>query len=355
MESMKTLWTSTLAYGKKTTLFLADNLKDLSSHLGEYGRNVIWVFDTNTSNMFKQMPPNNYVLESGEANKNMTYLLRIIQAASEDGMARDSRFIGFGGGVVCDMTSLASSLYMRGTALTLVPTTLLCMGDACLGGKTAVDFGGQKNLIGSFYPADEVLLCMDTLRTLPDKEFLSGMGEVIKHSVLSQDNELYKLLITKKREILARDTEVLASMVAESLKVKSWYLDQDPLESKGIRQMLNLGHTFGHALESLNHFGTLSHGQCVAWGTCRAFEAGTEMGVADKQYATGAIKLFKSYGYDIDYRIGRGDWMEYSGHLMMDKKKVGGQVQFVIPTGQGTCRLMPLDAAMVQRLVIAHY
>ncbi|WP_320130833.1 3-dehydroquinate synthase family protein [uncultured Sphaerochaeta sp.] len=349
---MKSLSTATLANGKQTDVFLADDLKDLSERLGNYGRSVLWVFDTNTATLFKQLPPANVVLDSGEIAKTFSSVERILATAIDEGLARDGRIIGFGGGVVCDMAAFAASIYMRGCKLTLVPTTLLCMVDASVGGKTAIDFKGLKNMVGSFYPANEVLICMDTLRTLPEKEFLNGLAEVLKHALLSQDEHLYRFLLTKKNEILARNNETLQTLVTLSLAVKQWYIEQDPTETLGIRQMLNLGHTFGHALEASAHF-SLGHGIGVAWGTCRALEAGVTLGITDKAYATGAIKLFKSYGYDIDYRIGRGDWIDFRERLMKDKKKMNGQVLFVLMESQGKAVLRPIETALVQHLVIA--
>jgi 3-dehydroquinate synthase len=349
---MDSLLTATLANGKQTNILVADDLKDLAGHLGNYGRSVLWVFDSNTATLFKQLPPASVVLESGERSKNFASLERILSSAVDEGLGRDGRIIGFGGGVVCDMSAFAASIYMRGCKLTLVPTTLLCMVDASVGGKTAVDFRNLKNMAGTFYPAEEVLICIDTLRTLPEKEFLNGLGEVLKHALLSQDERLYKFMLTKKNEILARDKEALRILVSLSLEVKQWYLEQDPTETKGIRQMLNLGHTFGHALESLGHF-SFGHGSCVAWGTCRALEAGVGLGITDKAFATGAVKLFKSFGYDIDYRIGRGDWIDYRESLSKDKKKENGKVLFVLPVRQGATVLQSLDFRLVQQLVIA--
>jgi len=350
---MKSMVTTQLDNGKQTEVLLADDLKDLSAHLGEYGRLVLWVFDTNTAKLFKQLPPSHVVLESGESAKNFSSLERILSAALDEGLARDGRIIGFGGGVVCDMSAFAASVYMRGCRLTLVPTTLLAMVDASLGGKAAIDFKGMKNMVGSFYPASEALTSIDTLRTLNDKEFLNGLAEVVKHALLSQDEELYKFLLVRKNEILSRDPKTLAALVELSLKVKQWYIEQDPTETKGIRQSLNLGHTFGHALESSSHYLMWGHGACVAWGTCRALEAGVALGVTDKAYASGATKLFKSFGYDIEYRIGRGDWIEYRDHLLKDKKKADGKVQFVLLEKQGSTVLSPLDLQLIQHLVIA--
>lgn len=134
-EGMNTLRVATLAHGKQSKILLADDLKDLSAHLGNYGRSVLWVFDTNTAKLFKQLPPVHVVLESGEASKNFNSLERILSSAMDEGLGRDGRIIGFGGGVVCDLAAFAASVYMRGCHLTLVPTTLLCMVDASLGGR----------------------------------------------------------------------------------------------------------------------------------------------------------------------------------------------------------------------------
>ncbi|MGE4454096.1 MAG: 3-dehydroquinate synthase family protein [Sphaerochaeta sp.] len=350
---MKSMVKAQLENGRQTEVLLADDLKDLSAHLGEYGRLVLWVFDTNTAKLFKQLPPSHVVLESGESAKHFSSLERILGSALDEGLGRDGRIIGFGGGVVCDMAAFAASIYMRGCRLTLVPTTLLAMVDASLGGKTAIDFKGMKNMVGSFYPASEVLISIDTLRTLSEKEFLNGLAEVIKHALLSQDEELYKFLLVRKNEILSRDVKALSVLVELSLKVKRWYIEQDPTETLGIRQSLNLGHTFGHALESSSHYLMWGHGACVAWGTCRALEAGISLGITDKAYASGAIKLFKSFGYDIEYRIGRGDWIEFRDHLLKDKKKVDGKVRFVLMEKQGKTILSPLDLSLIQHLVIA--
>ncbi len=305
---MRTLLTARLANNIESTVLLADGLKDLSTHLGSYGRSVLWIFDTNTAKLFKQLPPSHVVLESGESQKNFASLERIISTALEEGLARDGRIIGFGGGVVCDLAGFAASVYMRGCTLTLVPTTLLAMVDASLGGKTAIDYRGVKNIVGSFYPAREVLISTDVLHTLNEREYLNGLGEVLKHALLSSDDRLYHFVVTYKNEILSRDAKILDLMVELSLRVKLEYIEQDPTEQLGIRQMLNLGHTFG---------------------------------------------LFRSYGYDVDYRIGRGDWISYREHLMKDKKRLDGKLLFVLLEGQGSGVLKTLDTALIQQLVIA--
>lgn len=340
-----------LAGGAETNVLFAKDIKDLSNALSSYGENVFWVFDTNSARLFSSLPEKRIVLESGEVNKNMKSLEAIISSALSFSSARDTRFIAFGGGVVCDMTALASSLYMRGTRLTLVPTTLLCMVDASVGGKTAIDYMGGKNLVGTFYPADDVIISVDTLRTLPEKEFRCGLGEVIKHAFLSEDSTLFNFLSENRDRIMRKEKAVLEELVYLSLFVKCSFIEKDPLEKKGIRSYLNLGHTFAHALESMAGY-KISHGEAVAWGLGRALEASTFMDLVPSSFAENGISLLKSYGYDMDYRIGRGDWISFAKALMKDKKKSMGCVKFVLLSGFGHPQLMSLDNTLVQKLCI---
>ena len=349
---MENLLNVTLANGITSTCFMASDIKDLSTHLSSYGQNVLWVFDSNTAPLFKMLPTNRVVLESGERYKTLESVEKILTAALSFGLSRDSRFIGFGGGVVCDMTALASSLFMRGCNLTLVPTTLLAMVDASLGGKTGVDFGGAKNIVGSFYPASEVLISTDILHSLPDNEFLSGMGEVIKHAFLSPNQELFEYLEKNRERILKRDKECVSQLVKLSLEVKKIFIEQDPKETKGIRSFLNFGHTFAHALESLGHF-SYSHGSAVAWGCARAFEVGVILGLTDKEYATRSRALIKSFGYNADYKIERGQWLEFLAALGKDKKKYDGNVKFVICKNQGEFILTPIELKAIQAVTIS--
>ena len=350
---MEKVFTVTLQGGKTTDVLFADSIKDLSSRLSSYSQNALWVFDTNTAPLFKNLPPNRIVLESGEKSKNWKSIERIISAALDFHLARDSYFIAFGGGVVCDMTALASSLYMRGTKLVLVPTTLLCMVDASVGGKTAIDYAGAKNLIGTFNPAQDVLISSDVLRTLPEGEYISGLGEVLKHAILSDNECLYDFLVANKDKILNRDKKSVTEMVKLSIEVKNKYIESDPEEKKGIRSALNLGHTFAHALESITHFTGFSHGKAVAWGCGRALEASFELGLIDEQFYKKAIGLFEMYPFDMSYRVGRGEWLDFQEAIGKDKKRMSGSVKFVLAEGFGKPVLKPLDMKLVQRIVIA--
>ncbi|MDD4397756.1 MAG: 3-dehydroquinate synthase [Sphaerochaetaceae bacterium] len=336
----------------ETEVLFAKNYDDLSFHIGKYGTNVLWVVDETTAKMVRPLPEPNVILPVGEKNKVWDSVSIILKEASRNKLGRDTRFIGFGGGVICDLTAFAASIFMRGCTLTLIPTTLLAMVDASLGGKTGIDFCNTKNLVGTFYPADEVLICPETLGSLPPRELKNGLAEVIKHSLLSKNDALYILLVQNKNQILAKNPETIKKLILLSLQIKSDFILQDPLETKGIRTGLNLGHTFAHALESHSRMMTWSHGESVAWGVCRALEAGVKLGITDKPFADGAAKLFLFYDYDIGFRLNRGEWLDFKDQVLSDKKKVNGQLRFVLLKSQGDFVSMPLDLNMVRDLVI---
>ncbi|MEW5817713.1 MAG: 3-dehydroquinate synthase family protein, partial [Spirochaetota bacterium] len=215
----------------------------------EEAGNHLLVFDTNTYSLFKKhiisgSPVS--ILKAGEKYKTWESVDTILSACIENSIGRDGCLLGIGGGVVCDMTAFAASIFMRGCGLILVPTTLLAMVDASLGGKTGIDYSGYKNMAGTFYPAKEIRICLRTLMTLPDTEYLSGLAEVIKHALL-KDFDLLNLLEREKKRILNRDLELLGELVARAIAVKGGIVEKDFFEH-GVRAYLNFGHTFAHAL-----------------------------------------------------------------------------------------------------------
>lgn len=334
-----------------TKVLVASDFKDLSYHVGTLGGNTLWVCDSNTSRMVRPLPVPNVVLEGGEGSKNYASVERIIGTAVENNLGRDCTFIALGGGVVCDITAFAASIYMRGCRVVLIPTTLIAMTDASIGGKTCVDYRYTKNLIGTFFPANEVLICTDTLRSLSNKDLSSGLAEVIKHSLLTKDDALFNLLATSKQSILDKDRDVLSRLVAMSLEVKRSFVEPDPYDRLGTRVALNLGHTFGHALESLSRM-QWTHGQAVAWGLCRSVQASLELGLCPQEFAQGVEKLVQFYGFDTRYRISRSDWMDYRRHLQRDKKAVRNVVKFVLLTGQGEFQQRELSDDLIKKLVM---
>jgi len=209
------------------------------------------------------------------------------------------------------------------------------MVDAAAGGKTGFDFGGVKNLIGTFYPAAEVRICPELLDTLPEREFLSGLAEVIKHAMLAPGAPKTGLMamVTNERDaILARDKETLYRLIPEAIKVKVDIVSED-LRETGRRAFLNLGHTFGHALEAATNFSRWSHGEAVAWGMLRALDLGERLGITDKPWASETRELIAEYGFDIvTPQVAPG---EIKAAMVDDKKKKDGRLRFVMMKGPG--------------------
>ena len=189
---------------------------------------------------------------------------------------------------------------MRGAQLELVPTTLLAMADAAIGGKTGVDFGNYKNCIGTFYPAQKIHIAVSALEALPESEFRSGLAEVFKTALLYAP-KLFQIMAEKRDAVLSRDGELLLEVVKRCVQAKAHVVERDLRES-GERMYLNLGHTFGHALESVAGFGEVSHGDAVAWGIARALELGKRLGITDPGYIADVIPVLESYGVVIHAR-----------------------------------------------------
>lgn len=291
------------------------------------------------------------ILHSGEEHKNFESIQRILSYALDAGLGRDCRFIGIGGGVICDMTAFAASIYMRGVPVSLIPTTLLSMVDASIGGKTGVDFQQVKNIAGTFYPARQVYICTEMLHSLSDREFRSGLAEIIKHAYLA-GGELLEMIREDRQSILDRDDDaILEKLIIESLMVKKAYIEEDPQERSGIRARLNLGHSFGHALETIHDLSSWSHGEAVAWGMLRAAEAGELSNLCTADYVRGLREVLKAYGFDVDYRIPEDMLEAYVKAISSDKKKKDGEVRFVIQQGVGSTILTTLDMRIVEQVI----
>lgn len=335
----------------RTTEIIIDKTADFTS-LGLKRENSLLI----TDNTMVSSPPakllidsgiKSIVLGSGEKYKTLASIEKIAEEAVKLGLDRDAMIIGLGGGVICDMAAFAASVYMRGCRLTLVPTSLLSMVDASIGGKTGVDFLERKNLIGSFYPAERVMVFTDFLDTLPPDEFKSGLAEIIKHGFLSGE-QLLKFIEDNKDGILALEAGVSIEMIFRSLKVKADYIEKDFREN-GCRAHLNLGHTFGHALETAAGLGAFTHGEAVAWGINRAMKAGLLLGLTENNYAERVEALLRGYGYNIDFN--NFDHNTYLNAIASDKKKKNGKLRFILQTRVGETEIIPLDENQIRRVL----
>jgi 3-dehydroquinate synthase len=344
---MQTLFSCTL--GDKTTLvYSTQKIPSIFENIATFAGKHLYVCDSQTSGMLPASALR-IQLPCGEQAKQWESVERIITMAKAHNFGRDDRFIGLGGGVICDITAFVASIYMRGCSLTLIPTTLLAMVDASLGGKTAIDLGKTKNLVGTFYPAQEIIICPATLATLSDDEYHNGLGEVLKHALLAQNDDLMQFLKTFHKEILERNSTVLHSLLAASLRVKQYYVEQDALEQHGVRDALNLGHTFAHALETVGSLTQYAHGEAVAWGITKALQVGLHLGVTNPVFAERATTLLQQYEFRGDYKV--VDTEQFMEALQSDKKKRNAILRFVLMEGQGRYKLMPLDDEMILNVI----
>jgi len=276
-----------------------------------------------------------YVMEAREVLKNTFTLSQIWDSMAAAGITRDTPVVVIGGGVVCDTGALAASTYLRGLRLILVPTTLLCMVDACLGGKTGVNLSGAKNQVGTFNPAEVVILCTAFLRTLPDREFRSGMAEVIKTALIG-DRELGSMLQGHEEP----GGEELLNVVTRCLAVKGRIVEED-LEDRGSRMILNMGHTVGHALESCSGF-HLSHGEAVGLGMLAEAAMAVNMG-GDRNLPQEIRSLLRNAGLPTE--TGPDIPLdELESLLTRDKKSLRSGRIWALPFGWCDCRLVCISS-----------
>lgn len=226
-----------------------------------------------------------FVLPYGEANKNFSSLQAILEQMTGAGLRRTSKLFAVGGGVIGDIAGLAASLYMRGITCVQIPTTLLSQVDSSVGGKTAVDLGGVKNVVGAFYQPQEVLIDPTFLHTLPQREIKCGMGEIVKYAALSGD------IFDKLQGNLDKLSclQFLSSLTKECVQYKAGVVERDEKET-GERKCLNVGHTTGHAIE-LNH--DLSHGESVLYGMAIETQIAIDYGVCEKTYGEQLLNVVK--------------------------------------------------------------
>lgn len=272
------------------------------------------------------------ILPDGEKYKNSETLNLIYDALLSNRCERNTPLIALGGGVIGDMTGYAAASYLRGVPFIQIPTTLLSQVDSSVGGKTGINHPLGKNMIGAFYQPQVVLIDIATLNTLPDQELRAGLAEVIKYGLI-RDLPFLEWLEANMEKLLARDAEALQYAIARSCQNKAEVVGSDERES-GERALLNLGHTFGHAIENGMGYGVWLHGEAVAAGTIMAADLSRRMGWINDQDVLRIRKLFDCAGLPVVApHMGVEHYMDLMG---LDKKVIGGKMRFVLlrPIGQ---------------------
>ena len=307
------------------------------------GRRALLVSDTNVFPLWGKtvldslaaagFAAQDFVFPAGEASKTPETLIAAVRACAAAELTRDDLIVALGGGVTGDLAGLAAALYLRGVAVLQLPTSLLAMVDSSVGGKTAVDLPEGKNLLGAFHQPAAVLCDTGALSTLPAADFACGCGEIVKYAVLT-GGRLAALVEDGIRENLE---EVAALCVA----CKRDLVEADEFD-RGARQLLNLGHTIGHAVEQVSGF-AVPHGCAVAAGLCRMARAAAAQGLCSTADAARIAALCEQYGLPTDAEY--PDEALYAAALH-DKKRRSGTISLVVPHGIGDCRVerVPLDA-----------
>jgi len=265
-------------------------------------------------------------MPDGEPAKKLKTIETLAERLSRLGADRKAVLIALGVGVVGDVTGLLASLYMRGVELVQVPTTLQAQVDASVGGKTGVNLGAGKNLLGTFYHPRIVLIDPEVLRTLPDREFRAGLYEALKCGIIG-DVELFLRFEQKRAQILKRDPVEIEGVIAQSVKLKAEVVSADEHEG-GLRRVLNLGHTIGHALEAETGYRSLLHGEAVAWGMIAATHIALTVGRTDSVTAGRIADAVLSLGRLPELKVSA---RKILARLQADKKTLGGVVHFVLP------------------------
>ena len=230
-----------------------------------------------------------HLFNDAESAKHLGAVEHIARSLCQAGADRKSLIIAVGGGVVGDVAGFAAASYLRGVALVHIPTTLVAQVDSSIGGKTGVNLPEGKNLVGAFYPPRLVITDPDLLGTLADREFRGGLAEVVKHAVIS-DAPMFARLEKDLDKILRRDREALGSLIPRNVQIKARVVSRDERES-GVREILNFGHTFAHALEGATHYQRYQHGEAVAWGMMAAAFLGHELKVTPAADVSRIISL----------------------------------------------------------------
>jgi 3-dehydroquinate synthase len=267
-----------------------------------------------------------HLINDAESAKNLRTVESLCRALIQSGADRKSLLLAVGGGVIGDVAGFVAASYLRGVALVHVPTTIVAQVDSSIGGKTGVNLPEGKNLVGAFYPPRLVVCDTEALRTLPEREFRSGLAEIIKHAVIA-DAAMFRFLEKNMEKIERHNRAALQYLIPRNVAIKAQVVGRDERES-GLREILNFGHTFAHALESVTHYKRYRHGEAVAWGMMAAALLGYEIGVTRADDVSRIVSLVRRMGP-------LPPWPRVPANALInamrsDKKSRDGKLRFVL-------------------------
>jgi 3-dehydroquinate synthase len=275
-----------------------------------------------------------HLFDDAESAKNLRSVESLALALTRAGADRKSLLIAAGGGVVGDVAGFVAATYLRGIALVQIPTTVVAQVDSSIGGKTGVNLPEGKNLVGAFYPPSLILTDPEVLRTLPPREFRGGLAEVIKHAIVA-DARMFGELEETFEEVMRRGGSALVELIPRNAQIKASVVSRDERES-GLREILNFGHTFAHAMESVTRYRRYQHGEAVAWGMMAAALLGHEVGVTRADDVSRIVALIRRLGPLPPWpRVAAKSLIDA---MRSDKKSRGGRLRFVLTPRIGRAR-----------------
>ena len=281
-----------------------------------------------------------FLVPQGEEAKSLLWYEKLLSFLADAHVTRSDTIFALGGGVVGDLSGFAASSYLRGIAYVQLPTTLLAAVDSSVGGKTAINLPEGKNLVGAFYQPHAVIMDTDTLFTLSAEIFADGCAEIIKYGVLA-DEALFSLLAQRVLTENRQDTALLETVIARCVAIKRDIVAMDERDT-GVRNLLNLGHTFGHAIEKCSGF-SIRHGHAVAAGMAMVGRVAARHGICDAQVPEKIEALLRAYGLPVESNFSPNELL---AALRSDKKISAGALRLILPERIGACRMeeIPLDA-----------
>jgi 3-dehydroquinate synthase len=329
---------------KEYPVFIGENI---SENISEYitklkPENIIIITDPTVATLFldkvKKGLGNSFnvktiIIDEGEDNKNIESIIKIYELLLKGRINRNDILLALGGGIIGDITGFVASTFKRGIKFIQIPTTLLAQVDASIGGKTGVNHREGKNMIGSFYQPEMVIIDTFFLKTLPENTFISGVSEIIKYSII-KDVNLFTILENKRDDILKRKQKILSEIISRCVKIKGEIVEKDEKEVSGIREILNFGHTIGHIIESKTGYEKFSHGEAVAIGMIEESKIAVKKGILDKKDLGRIKELIHLYKLpnkppeDISIKV-------FRKYLSQDKKVRNGKLKIPFPVKIG--------------------
>ena len=309
--------------------------------------NIEKIYGDKIGQILDYLKPYKFIIPPGEESKNPNTMVNILSEMARLQFTRQDKIIAFGGGVVGDLAGFCASTYMRGIDFIQIPTTLLAQVDSSVGGKTGVNLPEGKNIMGAFYQPQLVLIDTALLKTLHCREVFSGLGEVIKYGII-HDYNFFKYIKDNLTQVVNLSQEIMAYIIKRCCEIKAEIVSADERE-KGIRKHLNLGHTIGHALETITNYSKYTHGEAVLIGMYYESIMARKMGMLENSYFEEITALIQGTGICLD--INEFDQKELITIMGRDKKNTNNMVSFILPVGQGKVEEFLLTADKIEEVI----